>query len=124
MVDCDKILLMKTSELIINKSRFIGVMQELSCEDDIHNTLNQLRLEHKKATHICYAYVYSIDKVLEKCSDDGEPKGTAGAPIMNVIKKRGCKNILIAVIRYFGGIKLGAGGLVRAYSKTAGSLFN
>ena len=115
---------MKICELIINKSRFIGIMQPLSCEQDITNTLSQLKLEHKKATHICYAYVYSVDKVLEKCSDDGEPKGTAGAPIMNVIKKRGAKNVLIAVVRYFGGIKLGAGGLVRAYSKTAGSLFN
>lgn len=115
---------MKINELVINKSRFIGVMQELTCEQDITDTLALLKAEHKKATHICYAYVYSIDRVLEKCSDDGEPKGTAGAPIMNVIKKRGCKNTLIAVIRYFGGIKLGAGGLVRAYSKTAGSLFN
>lgn len=115
---------MKTNELVINKSRFIGVLQELTCEQDIADTLNQLKAEHKKATHICYAYVYSIDKVLEKCSDDGEPKGTAGAPIMNVIKKRGCKNVLVAVVRYFGGIKLGAGGLVLAYSKTAGSLFN
>lgn len=115
---------MKSCELIINKSRFIGIMQPLTCEQDISETLNKVKLEHKKATHICYAYVYSIDKVLEKCSDDGEPKGTAGAPIMNVIKKRGCKNTLIIVIRYFGGIKLGAGGLVRAYSKTAGSLFS
>lgn len=115
---------MKINELVINKSRFIGIMQELTCEQDIANTLNTIKLEHKKATHICYAYVYNVDKVLEKCSDDGEPKGTAGAPIMNVIKKRGCKNVLIAVVRYFGGIKLGAGGLVRAYSKTAGSLFN
>ncbi len=115
---------MKINEIVINKSRFIGIMQDLTCEQDIVQTLNQVKLEHKKATHICYAYVYSIDKVLEKCSDDGEPKGTAGAPIMNVIKKRGAKNTLIIVVRYFGGIKLGAGGLVRAYSKTAGSLFN
>ncbi|MBQ7798623.1 MAG: YigZ family protein [Clostridia bacterium] len=115
---------MKVNELIINKSRFIGIMQELTCEEDIAKTLNAIKLEHKKATHICYAYVYSVDKVLEKCSDDGEPKGTAGAPIMNVIKKRGVKNTLIIVVRYFGGIKLGSGGLVRAYSKIAGSLFN
>ena len=114
---------MKTSEIIINKSRFIGILVDLTCEKDITDTLNKVKLEHKKATHICYAYVYSIDKVLEKCSDDGEPKGTAGMPIMNVIKKRGCTNTMIIVIRYFGGIKLGAGGLVRAYSKTAGSLF-
>ena len=114
---------MKTNELVINKSRFVGILQPLTCEQDIARALNTIKQEHKKATHICYAYVYSVDKVLEKCSDDGEPKGTAGAPIMNVIKKRGCKNSLIAVVRYFGGIKLGAGGLVRAYSKTAGSLF-
>lgn len=114
---------MKIKELIINKSRFIGIMQELVSEQDIEETLKAVRLEHKNATHVCYAYVYSIDKVLEKCSDDGEPKGTAGAPIMGVIKKRCAKNVLVIVVRYFGGIKLGAGGLVRAYSKTAGSLF-
>ena len=117
-------LIMEIKELIINKSRFIGIKKELSCEQDIENTLKEIRQEHKNATHICYAYVYSIDKVLEKCSDDGEPKGTAGAPIMGVIKKRGAKNTLVIVVRYFGGIKLGAGGLVRAYSKTAGSLFS
>ncbi len=115
---------MKANEMIINKSRFIGVLYELNCEQDIANALTELKREYKKATHICYAYVYSVDKVLEKCSDDGEPKGTAGAPIMNVIKKRDAKNILVAVVRYFGGIKLGAGGLVRAYSKCAGSLFS
>lgn len=115
---------MEIKELIINKSRFIGIKKDLQCEQDIENTLREIRLEHKNATHICYAYVYSIDKVLEKCSDDGEPKGTAGAPIMGVIKKRGAKNTLVIVVRYFGGIKLGAGGLVRAYSKTAGSLFS
>ena len=114
----------KIFELEINKSRFIAYMIELSSLDEVKPFLEKLKKEHKKARHVCYAYVYSVDKVLEKCSDDGEPKGTAGAPIMNVIKKRGCKNVLIAVVRYFGGIKLGAGGLVRAYSKTAGSLFN
>ena len=114
---------MKTNELIINKSRFIGILIELTSSEDMAKHLEDLHKEHKKATHICYAYVYSIDKVLEKCSDDGEPKGTAGAPIMNVLKRRGCKNTMIVVVRYFGGIKLGAGGLVRAYSKTAGSLF-
>lgn len=114
---------MKTVELVINKSKFIGVLISLTCEDDIKTNLNELSKQHKKATHICYAYVYNIDKVLEKFSDDGEPKGTAGAPIMNVLKKRKCQNTLIAVVRYFGGIKLGAGGLIRAYSKTAGSLF-
>lgn len=114
---------MKINEIVINKSRFIGIMQELTCEQDIEEVLKNVRAEHKKATHVCYAYVYNIDKVLEKCSDDGEPNGTAGAPILGVIKKRGVKNVIVIVVRYFGGIKLGAGGLVRAYSKTAGSLF-
>jgi len=107
---------MKTSELIINKSRFIGIMQELGSEQDISNTLNQVKLEHKKATHICYAYVYSVDKVLEKCSDDGEPDGTAGKPMLDILKKNNLSNVLLVVVRYFGGIKLGAGGLVRAYA--------
>ena len=115
---------MKINEIIINKSRFIGIKKELFIFFYIEETLKTVRQEHKNATHICYAYVYSIDKVLEKCSDDGEPKGTAGAPIMGVIKRRGAKNTLVIVVRYFGGVKLGAGGLVRAYSKTAGSLFN
>ena len=114
---------MKVNEIVINKSRFVGIMQELTCEQDIEEVLKNVRAEHKKATHVCYAYVYNIDRVLEKCSDDGEPNGTAGAPILNVIKKRGVKNVIVIVVRYFGGIKLGAGGLVRAYSKTAGSLF-
>ena len=89
---------MKINEIIINKSRFIGIKQELTSEKDIEETLNAVKKEHKNATHICYAYVYSIDKVLEKCTDDGEPKGTAGAPIMGVIKKRGAKNVIMTDI--------------------------
>lgn len=115
---------MKVNELVINKSRFVGIMENLTCEQDIENILTKIKQEHKKASHICYAYVYNLDKVIEKCSDDGEPKGTAGVPIMNVLKKRKCENILIAVVRYFGGVKLGAGGLVRAYTKSASELFN
>lgn len=115
---------MKVNELVINKSRFVGIMENLTYEQDIQNILTKIKQEHKKASHICYAYVYNLDKVIEKCSDDGEPKGTAGAPIMNVLKKRKCENVLIAVVRYFGGVKLGAGGLVRAYTKSASELFN
>ncbi len=115
---------MKVNELVINKSRFVGIMENLTCEQDIENILTKIKQEHKKASHICYAYVYNLDKVIEKCSDDGEPKGTAGVPIMNVLKKRKCENVLIAVVRYFGGVKLGAGGLVRAYTKSASELFN
>ena len=81
-----------------------------------------LRKEHKKATHICYAYSIT-SPFAEKAVDDGEPGGTAGRPILNVIQKRGEKNVCVFVVRYFGGIKLGAGGLVRAYTRTASMLF-
>ena len=111
-------------EIIINKSRFISIRYELNTLEDVDNILSALKKEHKKATHICYAYVYNRDCVREKCSDDGEPNGTAGYPILNVIKKKGLNNILVVVIRYFGGIKLGAGGLTRAYTKSAAEVLN
>ena len=72
--------------------------------------------EYKDSTHICYAYIINSS---EKCSDDGEPNGTAGLPILNILKKNNLTNVLAIVIRYFGGIKLGAGGLLRAYSDAA-----
>lgn len=115
---------MKFTEIIINKSRFIAYGYELETLNDLKKILSDLRHEHKKATHICYAYVYNRECVSEKCSDDGEPNKTAGYPIMNVIKKKGLNNILVAVVRYFGGIKLGAGGLTRAYTKACASLLN
>lgn len=108
---------MNSAELIINKSRFIAYVYELNNLNEVSLILNNLKQEHKKARHICFAYVYNREMVSEKCSDDGEPKSTAGYPIMNVIKKKGLSNILVAVVRYFGGIKLGAGGLTRAYTK-------
>lgn len=101
------------NEYIINKSRFICLLQKVYDVDDINNILNDIKKEYKGATHYCYAYVVNN---MEKCSDDGEPGGTAGLPILNVLKKNNLTNILCIVIRYFGGIKLGAGGLVRAYS--------
>ena len=108
---------MENFELIINKSRFIAYKLELNSVDDVKPFLEKLKKEHKKARHMCYAYVFNKDVVSEKCSDDGEPGGTAGYPILNVIKKKNLTNILVAVVRYFGGIKLGAGGLTRAYTK-------
>lgn len=104
-------------ELIeIKKSKFIGYA--FFCENVEQATLKikQIRLEHKKATHVCFAYVIGTQ---EKASDDGEPQGTAGVPILEIIKKQNLKNVLIIVVRYFGGIKLGAGGLVRAYGESA-----
>ena len=108
---------MENFELIINKSRFIAYKLELNSVDDVKPFLESLKKEHKKARHICYAYVFNKDMVSEKCSDDGEPGGTAGYPILNVIKKKNLTNTFVAVVRYFGGIKLGAGGLTRAYTK-------
>ena len=110
---------MEENEIVINKSRFIAYKFELKSLDA---NLELLKKQHKKATHICYAYVFNIGVVSEKCFDDGEPNGTAGYPILNVIKKRNLNNTLVAVVRYFGGIKLGAGGLTRAYTKAASEL--
>lgn len=103
----------------IKKSKFIGLKFEITNSEEVPEILSNLKKEHKKARHIAWAYIISTPHQ-EKCSDDGEPSGTAGRPILGVMQKRGATNCLVAVVRYFGGIKLGAGGLVRAYSKTAG----
>ena len=108
---------MKENEIVINKSRFIAYKVNLENLDQVKEIISQLKKEHKKANHVCYAYVFKGDVISEKCSDDGEPGGTAGYPILNVIKKKNLTNTLVAVVRYFGGIKLGAGGLTRAYTK-------
>jgi len=108
---------MQQVEIEINKSRFIAIKKELTSLDDVKPFLLELKKTHKKANHVCYAYVYKREVVSEKCSDDGEPSGTAGYPILNVIKKKNLTNVMVAVVRYFGGIKLGAGGLTRAYTK-------
>lgn len=100
----------------IKKSKFIGYTFFCENVEDANNCIKQLNAEHKKATHVCYSYVINSN---EKANDDGEPQGTAGIPILDVIKKQKLENVLVAVVRYFGGIKLGAGGLVRAYSETA-----
>lgn len=110
-------MLTNFGEIEIKKSRFCfyridGTINEFLVE------LEKLKAQHKKATHICYAYSFS-QPFEEKCCDDGEPKGTAGQPILSVIKKKKLQNVAVVVVRYFGGIKLGAGGLVRAYTKSA-----
>lgn len=103
------------NEIIINKSRFITYVYKVNNKDEIDNILSLLRKEYKDATHHCYAYILGN---LKKASDDGEPAHTAGIPILNVLENKKINNILVVVIRYFGGIKLGAGGLVRAYSNS------
>ncbi len=101
--------------IIIKKSKFITKLYKINTLDEVDNILKKLKDEYNNATHICYAYI--IDSH-EKCFDDGEPSGTAGLPILNILKKNNLTNIIAIVIRYFGGIKLGAGGLVRAYSNS------
>ena len=100
----------------IKKSKFLGFKFSIASQEQAAEILENLKKQHKKARHIAFAYILSSPHQ-EKCSDDGEPSGTAGRPILNVLQKRALSNILVAVVRYFGGIKLGAGGLVRAYSK-------
>ena len=101
--------------IIIKKSKFICKLYRINNLEEINNILEKLKKEYNDSTHICYAYI--IDGK-EKCNDNGEPSGTAGMPMLNVLKKNNLDHILAVVIRYFGGIKLGAGGLTRAYSNS------
>jgi len=102
------------NEIIINKSRFICLVYNVTNVSDVNLKIEEAKQKYANANHYCYAYIIGG---MEKMSDDGEPSGTAGAPILNVLQKEGVQNVLCIVVRYFGGIKLGAGGLVRAYSK-------
>lgn len=108
-------------EVVDKKSKFLGFLLSCQTENEIKDALEFLKQEHKKATHICWAGRLK-SPFYEKAVDDGEPSGTAGRPILNVLQKKEMQNVAIFVVRYFGGIKLGAGGLVRAYSKVAGEL--
>ncbi len=110
-----------TNEIIINRSRFITVLIKINDIDEIKKKLENIKKIYKDATHYCYAYIINNK---EKCSDNGEPSGTAGLPILNVLKQNDLTNILCVVIRYFGGIKLGAGGLIRAYSSSTSIALN
>ena len=107
------------NEIIIKKSRFITKLYKINNVSDVENIINELKKEYKKATHFCFAY--SINGQ-EKAFDDGEPSHTAGLPILNIIHMKNLTNTLIVVIRYFGGVKLGAGPLTRAYSKSASEI--
>ena len=107
-------------EMIINKSRFIGYAKPVSTEEEALSFIEDVREMHRKATHNCYAYKVEEDGVLiQRYSDDGEPGGTAGLPMISLIEKEELTNLVVVVTRYFGGIKLGAGGLVRAYTDGA-----
>ena len=105
--------------LVIEKSKFISYLIPVENKNEANEALEKLRKKHFDATHVCYAYIVNDEVTLYKSSDDGEPSQTAGAPILNVLRKNELSNVLCAVVRYFGGIKLGAGGLTRAYSNSA-----
>jgi len=105
------------SEIVISKSRFLGFCIPVSSEAQAQETLAQIRKKHFDARHCCYAF--RLTGGIVRSSDDGEPSGTAGAPILSVLSGAGLDNVLCAVVRYFGGVLLGTGGLVRAYGKAA-----
>ncbi len=106
------------TEIEINKSKFICTLVPINSNENALENLNILRSKYQDATHNCYAYVLNGGSV-QRCSDDGEPAKTAGYPILQAIMKNELDNVLCVVTRYFGGVKLGAGGLVRAYSASA-----
>lgn len=118
MEDYKTVLKYGEAEMIERKSRFIGYCRPVKNQDEAIDFINEIRAMHRQATHNVYAYVLREDNIM-RYSDDGEPAGTAGVPVLEVIKKEGLTDICVVVTRYFGGILLGAGGLVRAYGKSA-----
>ena len=106
-------------ELTINKSRFIGYAAPCADEDRAQAFLQEVRNQHKTATHHCYAYILGENASVMRYSDNGEPAGTAGLPILDVLKSRQIVFCGVVVVRYFGGVLLGTGGLVRAYTQAA-----
>lgn len=120
-----KTLLTRASdEFIINKSRFIGYGAPAASEEEALGFLADVRSAHKDASHHCYAYIIGANMGVMRYSDDGEPGGTAGMPIIEVMKARQITNACVVVVRYFGGVLLGAGGLTRAYSQGAATAIN
>ncbi len=106
-----------SDEFIVNKSRFIGYACPCRTEEEALAFLKAIREKHKDATHNCYAYVIGENAGIMRYSDDGEPGGTAGLPMIDALRGAGVTNVLCVVTRYFGGVLLGTGGLVRAYSR-------
>lgn len=106
-------------EFIEKKSRFIGRVWPVETEEEALAKIQEMKKQHYDATHNCYAYSIGVNGELARFSDDGEPGGTAGMPMMEALRHKGVTDLLVVVTRYFGGILLGAGGLVRAYSRGA-----
>ena len=107
----------EVAEIVEKKSKFIANIFQVNSIEEAEERIKQIKKKYHDARHNCVAYrVFENDKVFEKSSDDGEPSGTAGGPMLNILKKNNLCNVVVIVTRYFGGILLGTGGLVRAYS--------
>ncbi|MCM3756396.1 YigZ family protein [Sporosarcina aquimarina] len=106
------------SEIVINKSRFITSVKRTETEQEALEFIQEIKRAHPSANHNCSAYLIGEHDQIQKANDDGEPSGTAGVPMLEVLKKQGLKDTTVVVTRYFGGIKLGGGGLIRAYGRS------
>lgn len=107
-------------ETEINRSRFICALAPAATEQEAQDFVARIRREHPTATHNCFAYVIGADASVQKASDDGEPGGTAGVPMLQMLTRREMRYVVAVVTRYYGGVKLGAGGLIRAYGGVVG----
>lgn len=107
-------------EVEINKSRFLCTLAPAATEREAQEVIQRVRKEHSTANHNCFAYVIGADGDVQKAGDDGEPGGTAGAPMLQMLLRRETRYVVAVVTRYFGGVKLGAGGLIRAYGGAVG----
>ncbi|AXH98386.1 YigZ family protein [Sporosarcina sp. PTS2304] len=107
------------SEFVVQKSRFLSFVKRAETEQEAIDFIQEIKKDHHTATHNCSAYIIGEHDQIQKANDDGEPSGTAGVPMLEVLKKQQLKDTVIVVTRYFGGIKLGGGGLIRAYGKAA-----
>lgn len=105
-------------EIEIQKSRFIAYIDRAETEEEAQEFIQSIKKKHWNANHNCSAYLIGENDLIQKANDDGEPSGTAGVPILEVLKKKHLKDTVVVITRYFGGIKLGAGGLIRAYGKS------
>ena len=119
-----RVLASQPISITIKKSEFIGVLFRVTTEDEVRAHLKELHRTHPKATHICSAYIFGDQQEVQRSNDDGEPSGTAGLPMLEVLRKRNMEHILVCVMRYYGGIQLGAGGLNRAYSSVVSETLN
>jgi uncharacterized YigZ family protein len=109
-----------THETEINRSRFLCTLAPVATEQEAQEVVRRVRAEHPAASHNCFAYVIGADAAVQKASDDGEPSGTAGAPMLQMLLRRDTRYAVAVVTRYFGGVKLGVGGLIRAYGGVVG----